>query len=1027
MALVAPEGRWLQVNRALCEIVGYSVEELTVRSFQDITHPDDLEADLSNLNRILSGSIPTCQMEKRYLHKSGHVVHALLSVSLVRDGGGQPLYFVSQIQDITVRKAAETALLRSEEQNAKLALVASRTHNAVIITSDKGRVQWVNEGFTRITGYTLDEVQGRAPGSFLQGPDTDRSTVNHMRDRIAIGEAFAVEIVNYTKSGNSYWLSIDCQPVRNELGALTHFVAIEADISERKRQEAELHAKTAFLEAQVESSFDGILVVDGEGRKVLQNRRFAATWNTPQSIMELHDDEATLQHALTQILHPEKFLNRVRQLYSNPNEAAVEEIELIDGRVLDRHTAAVVGANGEYYGRIWSFRDITERKRAEMALRQAREDAEAASKAKGEFLANMSHEIRTPMNGILGLTGLILEGDLTAEQRDSLNLVASSADALLTVINDILDFSKIEAGKLDLDPAPFNLRDVLGDTLKAFALKAHSKGLELACDIDGDVPDGLVGDSGRLRQVLTNLVGNAIKFTDKGEVVVCAKRIVIPQGVGVQFSVRDTGIGIPKLKQASIFDAFTQADGSTTRRYGGTGLGLTISTRLVQLMGGSIWVESEPDVGSQFHFESCFELARESGVRPAGRPPTSLRGAAVLIVDDNATNRRVLADTMKLWEAEPTCVDSGRAALIELRRAADAGEPYPLVLLDAMMPDMDGFAVGEEIGRDPMLAGSAIMMLTSADGQGDAARCRTIGLTAYLVKPVKAAELLKAITLALGNGVPEGRGQASTIKPVAGSGQPAYAAPTRVLEILLAEDNVVNQLVAVRLLEKCGHKVTVADHGGEALAAMAKKRFDLVLMDVQMPEMDGFEATRRIREIEEGTGYRTPIVAMTAHAMAGDRERCLAGGMDDYLTKPVQRGELFRVLKWIETHEPQAAVAAQKCAASLLSYNRAAAMERLGDDEELFAEVAGLFRIDGPKLLNEIRAAIASGDAATVKRSAHGLKGAAGYVGGSFTVSAARRLELIGTEGELSSAPEAFCALETEVHRLMADLALSTH
>jgi len=1025
MAIVAPDGRWLRVNRSLCEIVGYTADELLKGSFQEITHADDLAADLANVNGMLAGTIPTYQMEKRYLHKAGHAIWTLLSVSLVRDSAGIPLYFVSQIQNITERKRIEAALQKSEEQHRKLALVASRTQNAVVITDPKGRIEWVNEGFTRVTGYVLDEVVGRSPGSFLQGKDTDPATCELMQNRIREGEGFAVEILNYSKGGRGYWLSIDCQPVHDENGNLKNFIAIESDISERKSKDLELRANSAFLEAQVESSLDGILVVDNAGRKVLQNRRFGETWKVPESILNLKDDGATLQYAATQVTDSEAFFARVKFLYDNPNESAQEEITLKDGRILDRHSAPVVGGSGEYYGRIWCFRDISERKRVETALRQAREDAVEASRAKGEFLANMSHEIRTPMNGILGLTGLVLESELTPEQRDSLNLVASSADALLTVINDILDFSKIEAGKLDLDPAPFALRDVLGDTLKAFALKAHSKGLELACDVHPDVPDALVGDAGRLRQILTNLVGNAIKFTEFGEVVVYAKPVSIPEGVGVHFCVRDTGIGIPRAKQASIFDAFTQADGSTTRRYGGTGLGLTISTRLVQLMGGSIWVESEPGTGSEFHFESCFELAKVSGLRASGRPPTSLRGSSVLVVDDNATNRRVLADTLRLWEAWPTCVESGPAALKELRRAAEAGDPYPLVLLDAMMPDMDGFEVGRQIAQDPLLAGASIMMLTSADGPGDAARCRALGLTAYLVKPVKAAELLKAITAALGSELPASKGPTvrSTLL------EPAYRAPARTLEILLAEDNVVNQLVAVRLLEKCGHKVQVTNHGGEALAALASKRFDLVLMDVQMPEVDGFEATRRIREMESGTDYRTPIVAMTAHAMTGDRDRCLAAGMDDYLTKPVQREELFRVLQWIESFEPARAVAVPGEPAQTLapiSFDRAAALERLGDDEELFAEVADLFRTDGPKLLDEIRTAIAAGDAATLKRSAHGLKGAAGYVGGTFTASAARRLELIGTEGELSAAPEAFCALETEVRRLVADLAAST-
>jgi len=953
------------------------------------------------------------------------------------------------------------------------------------------------------------------------------------------------------KDGHAVPTQLNVSLVRDNAGRPLYFVSQIQDITERKRSESELVAKKTFLEAMVESNFDGIRVVDRFGKLLLRSKGFAEIWELPPEVAASLDNTITENCIAAKTPDPERFLRRLREIEGRPVELSHEEIALSDGRTLERHTAPVLGSNGDYYGRIWSLRDITERKRSEQvlllrdramrattqgivitdpnqpenpiiyvnpafetitgytpneaigrscrflqgpesdpatieriraairseesclvelinyrkdgrafwnelsmspvrnsagtlthfvgvqsditerkrteaALRQASIDADSASRAKGEFLANMSHEIRTPMNGILGLTALVLESDLKPDQRDSLNLVASSADALLTVINDILDFSKIEAGKLDLDPAPFALRDAVGDTLKSFALKAHTKGLELACDIDADVPDDLIGDAGRLRQVLINLIGNAIKFTERGEVVVTAKRIEIPEGVGIRFSVRDTGIGIPKAKCASIFEAFTQADGSTTRRYGGTGLGLTISTRLVQMMGGCIWVESEPGQGSEFLFEACFELARVSGVRPSGRPPTKLRGCHVLVVDDNATNRRVLADTLRLWDAKPTCVDSGIAALAELQRAAAAGEPYPLILLDAMMPDMDGFAVGEQIAREPLLAGAAIMMLTSADGRGDAARCRAIGLCAYLVKPVKATELLKAITLALGNELsPCG---APPRKATAGSGTPAYAAPQRQLDILLAEDNVVNQLVAVRLLEKCGHKTTVANHGGEALAALARKRFDLILMDVQMPEMDGFEATRQIRENEAGTGHRTPIVAMTAHAMAGDRDRCLAGGMDDYLTKPVQREELFRVLKWAETLELQASsddtvVSDELAEDAPLSFDRTTALERLGGDEELFAEVAELFRSDGPKLLGEIREAIAAGDAATLKRAAHGLKGAAGYVGGTFAVSAARRLELIGTEGELTLAAEAYRALETEIDRLVADLA----
>ncbi len=670
---------------------------------------------------------------------------------------------------------------------------------------------------------------------------------------------------------------------------------LQSEIDDRLLAEETLSEERRMLRALIDNVPDFMYVKDARSCFVVANASLAKSMgvSSPADLLGKTDFDFFPKRLANQYYEDEQLVMRKKKALFDREEESVDS-----GREPDRWLLTtkvpLYDKNGQVIGIAGVGRDITERQRVEREMQRAKEAAEAASKAKSEFLANMSHEIRTPLNGVMGMTDLALDTELTAEQREYLDTVKSSSDALLTVINDILDFSKIEAGKIDLESVDFNLRDSLESTLKTVAIRADEKGLELLCEVAPEVPEVVCGDSTRLRQVVINLVGNAIKFTDSGEIAVRVQmKSREANECELHFTVSDTGVGIPEEKRELIFAPFSQADTSTTRKYGGTGLGLTISTRLVEMMGGRIWVESELGRGSQFHFTARLGLTDAKEIKVGSiAPPEILRGARVLIVDDNRTNRRILEGMLSRWEMTSVSVEEGQQALDALSGARAVGQPFSLILTDMHMPKMDGFTLVEQIRKRPELATATIMMLTSAGHRGDAARCQELGVAAYLLKPIRQSELREAIARVLGAHAEHGAIPLITRFSLHDGRDPAAS-----LSVLLAEDNPVNQRLAVRLLEKRGHHVVVAGNGAEALTAMEKHDFDLVFMDVQMPEMDGLEATAVIRGKEKITGKHQPIIALTAHAMKGDREKCIAGGMDGYLTKPIRPQELDDVLE----------------------------------------------------------------------------------------------------------------------------------
>ena len=1026
-------GKFLSWNKTFGRFSGYDDLELASMKPTDFFSGVDIQRIVDSIEKTYREG--TSKVEADFILKDGRKVSCEFTASMLKDGTGEIIGFSGTGRDITERKSAEEAL-RGIQTNLTHAMKLAQLFPWEYDVA--GGYFTFSDQYYSLHG-TSCELEG---GSVMSAGLFTRNFV-HPDDAYQICDEIAKAVATtdpdyhtqvqtriIRRDGEGRNIAVHFAVKKDAAGRTIQVVGANQDITDRVRAEEDRERHRQVAEELVKSEKEFHLLAESmpeivwiakdDGWNIYINQQWMDyTGQTP---------EESCGHGWKKPFHPDDQQMAWDAWQNATLNGALYSIECRLRRADGVYKwwlfrgVPVQDAHGTIQKWFGTCTDIEELKLAEELLIQAKTVADSANRAKSEFLANMSHEIRTPMNGVIGMTELLSDTDLDEEQTEYVQAVKSSSLSLLSVINDILDFSKIEARKLDLESVNFELRESLGNIVHSLAFIASEKGIELSFRVPSDLPDALVGDPGRLRQIIANLVSNAVKFTEAGEVVLsvtCEQET--EDEACLHFIVADTGIGIPPEKQQKIFDPFSQADLSTTRKYGGTGLGLTISARLVEMMGGRIWVESTVGKGSSFHFTVRFGLQKGPSVPKIPAEPEFLRDLRVLVVDDNATNRRILEEMLRDWGMRPATADSGRMALQKMAEARQSGDPFHLFLLDAGMPDMDGFELVERIKESQQDAGAAIMMLTSFGLRVDAARCREMGISTYLTKPIRQSALFEALLVALAETPPQPDGFA-LLTDQSGENLPP-------LRILLAEDNRVNQRVAIGLLGKRGHAVVVAGNGKEALAAIIEQGehpFDLVLMDVQMPEMGGLEATALIRAAEKMNGGHLPIIALTAYAMEGDRESYLQAGMDGYVPKPLnieglldEIGKVLKLQAEIVTRE----LRIEPCAAKGI-FDRDAALSRMDGDWDLFSEIVGIFEEESPSQIGEIRDAISSGDPGRLNSAAHTLKGALSNFYARVPIELALKLELLGESGGLAGAWEGISALEDEITQLRRSLAI---